>query len=53
MTDVNIKKLKVVFVDWFVTLTSTMFLSKLKQRDPELFEKIDNKIFAEILDKIE
>lgn len=50
MTDVNIKKLKVVFVDWFVTLTSTMFLSKLKQRDPELFEKIDNKIFVENFD---
>ena len=50
MTDVNIKKLKVVFVDWFVTLTSTMFLSHLKQRDFELFEKIDSKIFVENFD---
>lgn len=45
MTDVNIKKLKVVFVDWYITLTSMMFLNRLKLENPELFEKINNKIF--------
>lgn len=45
MTDVNFEKLKVVFIDWYGTLTSRLFFSKLKEEDPLLFEKIDNKIF--------
>lgn len=45
MTDVNIKGLKVVFIDWYKTLASMMFLNKLKFERVDLFEKIKDKIF--------
>lgn len=45
MTDVNIKELKVVFVDWYKTLASMMFLNKLKFERFDLFQKIKDKIF--------
>lgn len=45
MTDVNIKELKVIFVDWYITLTSLMFLNKLKLEQADLFQKIKDKIF--------
>lgn len=45
VTDVNFDKLKVVFIDWYGTLTSQRFFSKLKAEDPQLFAKIDGKIF--------
>ncbi len=45
MTDVNIKELKVIFVDWYITLTSLMFLNKLKLEQVDLFQKIKDKIF--------
>ena len=45
MTEMNISKLKVLFIDWFNTLTSRAFLHKLRQDDPQLFSRIDQKIF--------
>ncbi len=41
----NFKNIKVIFVDWYITLTSLMFLNKLKLEHPDLFEKINNEIF--------
>lgn len=45
MTEMNTSKLKVLFIDWFNTLTSRAFLHKLRQDNPQLFSRIDQKIF--------
>lgn len=45
MTDVNFDKLKVIFIDWYLTLTSTTFLNKLKVENHALFRKFIEVIF--------
>ncbi len=45
MTDVNFDKLKVIFIDWYLTLTSVTFLNKLKVENHALFKKFINVIF--------
>lgn len=45
MTDVNFDKLKVIFIDWYLTLTSVTFLNKLKIEDYALFRKFIEVIF--------
>ena len=45
MTDVNFNKLKVIFIDWYLTLTSTTFLNKLKIENHALFKQFINIIF--------
>lgn len=45
MTDANFKELKVIFIDWYLTLTSTTFLNKLKLENHALFRKFIEIIF--------
>ena len=45
MTDVNFDKLKVIFIDWYLTLTSVTFLNKLKVEDYAQFRKFIEIIF--------
>ena len=45
MTDVNFDKLKVIFIDWYLTLTSVTFLNKLKVENHALFRQFINVIF--------
>ena len=45
MNDANFDKLKVIFIDWYQTLTSTTFLNKLKLENHALFRKFIEVIF--------
>lgn len=45
MTDVNFDKLKVIFIDWYLTLTSVTFLNKLKLENHALFRQFIDIIF--------
>lgn len=45
MTDVNFDKLKIIFIDWYLTLTSVTFLNKLKIENYALFRKFIDVIF--------
>ena len=47
MTDVNFDKLKVIFIDWYLTLTSVTFLNKLKVENHDLFRKFIEIIFEQ------
>ena len=45
MTDVNFDKLKIIFIDWYLTLTSVTFLNKLKTEHHDIFKKFIEVIF--------
>lgn len=47
MTDVNFDKIQVIFIDWYLTLTSVTFLNKLKIENHAVFKKFIEIIFEQ------